>query len=40
MNKNGKPMLVACQQWRQAELEHGILLYKGLVFTFDDPLKE
>ena len=40
MNENGKPMLVACQQRRQAVLEHGVLLYKTLVFTLGDPLKE
>ena len=33
-------MLVACQQRRQAELKHGILLHKALVFTLGDPLKE
>lgn len=39
MNENGKPMLVTCQQ-RQAVLEHGVLLYKTLVFTLGDPLKK
>ena len=29
-----------CAEFSEAELKHGILLYKTLVFTLGDPLKE